>query len=145
MTEARRIPVSPVRCLRDLQVRGDIDRAGQATRDRAEACVKAMHPLCVLAALVRDPQPVLHPDSLDHQDAILVFDLAGRLDFVEVRIDFDLTRFQRAGERASQSTTGGRDDVVQRGRVRRILRGVNAVVLGDLGMDAEHDRSLLAG
>jgi hypothetical protein len=62
-------------------------------------------------------------DALDHQDVILGFDLADRLGVVGLWIDFDLTRFQRAGERAGQSAAGCGDYVVESGRVRRYWLG----------------------
>jgi hypothetical protein len=45
-------------------------------------------------------------DPLDNQDALLVLDVSERLDLVALRIDLDLTRLQRAGERAGQSPAG---------------------------------------
>jgi hypothetical protein len=50
---------------------------------------------------------------------VLDLHLADRLDLELLGIDVDLTRFQRAGEGARQSPAGGRDDVVERRRVRR--------------------------
>jgi hypothetical protein len=104
-----------------------------------------MDSLRILPALVRNLQPVFDPDPLDHQDAIISLDLADRFDLVMVRINFDLARFQRTRERAGQSATRRCDDVVERRRVRRILLRVHAVVLGDLGMDAENHGLLLGG
>jgi hypothetical protein len=76
---------------------------------------------------------------------ILGLDLADGLDVVAPRIDFDLTRLQRAGKRAGQSAAGCGDYVVERGRVRRVAVGIDAVVLGDLGVHAESDRLGLGG
>jgi hypothetical protein len=104
-----------------------------------------MDSLRILPALVRNVQPVFDPDPLDHQDAIISLDLADRFDLVIVRINFDLARFQRTRERAGQSATRRCDDVVEGRRVRRILLRVHAVVLGDLGMDAENHGLLLGG
>jgi hypothetical protein len=97
----------------------------------------------VRAALVGDIEAVVDGDPLDDEDAVLVLDLADGLHVVARRIDFDLTRLQRAGERAGQSAAGCRHDVVQRGRARRELVGRDAVVLRHLGVDAERDRVLL--
>jgi hypothetical protein len=101
--------------------------------------VEAVHALDIGAAVVGHAQAVPHVDALDHQDAVLLLDLADRLDVVLLRIDFDLTRFQRAGEGAGQSAAGGGDNVVECGGMRRILLGLDAVVLGHLGVDAERD------
>jgi hypothetical protein len=60
-------------------------------------------------------------------------------------IDLDLTRLQRAGEGASQSAAGCGHYVVECGGVGRVLLRPDAVVLGDLGVHAEHDRRLLGG
>jgi hypothetical protein len=60
-----------------------------------------------------------------------------------LRIDFDVTRFQRAGEGAGQSAARSRHHVVERRRVRWVLLGTDAVMLGDLGVNPERDRLLL--
>jgi hypothetical protein len=84
-------------------------------------------------------------DALDHEHAILGLDLADGPDVVAVRIDFDLTRLQRAGKRAGQSAASCGDNVVERDRVGRVAVGIDAVVLGDLGVHAERDRLALGG
>jgi hypothetical protein len=48
----------------------------------------------------------VHGDPPDHQHLVLGLDLADSLDLEPVTLDFDLTRFQRAGERARQSAAG---------------------------------------
>jgi hypothetical protein len=75
-----------------------------------------------------------------HEHAPHIRDLADRLDLVALRIDLDLTRFQRAGEGAGQSPTGGGHDVIERRRMRRVLLGPDAIVLGDLGVHPECHR-----
>jgi hypothetical protein len=99
--------------------------------------VEAVDALDVVSTLSGDPEPVADRDSLDHQYAVLCLDLADRLDVVLIGINFDLTRLQRAGKGAGQSASGGSDNVVQRRRVRRVLTGPYAVMLGDFGMHAE--------
>ena len=113
-------------------MRADVDRAGQAAGHRTETSVKAVNPLDVRAALVGDTEPIVDPDPLDHEDVILGLDLADGFDLILLRIDFDLARLQRAGESAGQSAARGGHDVVERRRVRRILPGLDPVVLGDL-------------
>ena len=83
-------------------------------------------------------------DALDDEHPILDLDLADRLDLVALRIDFDLTRFQRAGEGAGQSAAGRGHDVVERGCVRRVRFRIDPIMLGDLRVDAEHHRLLLS-
>jgi hypothetical protein len=87
----------------------------------------------------------VHCDAPDDEHLVLELDLADRLDVVALRIDLDLTRFQRAGEGAGQSAAGGGHHVVKRRRVGRVLLGADAVVLGHLGVDAEGDGLVLGG
>lgn len=82
-------------------------------------------------------------DALDDQYAVLGLDLPDGFDVVAGRINFDLTRLQRAGERAGQSATRCGDHVVERGGVRRISLRSDAVVLGNLRMDTEDHGSVL--
>ena len=105
--------------------------------------MKAVHPFRIRAPVLGYREPILDSDPFDHQDAVVSFDLPGRLDLVPLRIDLDLTRLQRARKRAGKSATGRRDDVVKRRRVRRILRRVDTVVLRYLGVNPEHDWILL--
>lgn len=107
--------------------------------------MEGVHPFGLFPARVIDREAITHADAFDHEHVVLGLDLADRLDLVALRIDFDLTRFQRARERASQSPASRRDDVVERGRVRRIAVRIHAVVLGDLGMHAKHNRFGLRG
>jgi hypothetical protein len=129
--------------LDELELGADLDAALEAARDGARARVEAVDALGLLATVLWDGQPVTHGDATDHQHLLVELDLADRLDVVALGIDFDLTRFQRAGEGAGQSPAGGGDDVVERRRVRRIVLRRDAVVLGDLGMHAECDRVVL--
>jgi hypothetical protein len=107
--------------------------------------VYAVHAFGVRATVLRHRQPVAHRDALQHEHAVAVEHLAGRLDLETLGIDVDLTRLQRAGERAGQSPAGRRYHIVQRGRARGELVGRDAVVLGDLCVDAEGDRFGLGG
>ena len=104
-----------------------------------------MPPLSFLSSFFGDREPVAHVDAFDDQHAVLCLDLANGLHLVALGIDLDLTRLQRAGERASQSAAGCGHYVVQRGGVWWVLLGPDAVVLGHLGVHAEHDRRLLGG
>ncbi len=121
----------------------DVDGAPDAAGDRAEAGVEVVHAFDLLAAVLRDGEPIADRDAPDHQDLLVKHNLADRLDLKALRIDLDVTRFQRAGEGAGQSAAGGGYDVVKRGRVRRILLGRDAVVLGDLRVHPKHHRLLL--
>jgi hypothetical protein len=116
----------------------DVDPAGEASGHRAEAWVEAVDALDLLAPVVGDAaQPVGHDDALDDQRRVLQNDLADRLDVEVIPVNIDVTRFQRAGKGARQSPARGRDDIVQRRRARGKLVGADAVVLGDLGVNAE--------
>jgi hypothetical protein len=101
--------------------------------------VDRQHPLHRLAPLPGHRQPVGDHDAADDADAVVVDDLADRLSLVALRIDLDLTRLQRARERAGQSAAGGGDDVVER-RPRDTGTGRrHALVLGHLGVDADRN------
>jgi hypothetical protein len=99
--------------------------------------------LDILAPIVGDAaQTIGHDDALDDQRLVLEDNLADRLDVEVILANLDMTRFQRAGKGARQSPAGGRDHVVQRGGAGwKVARG-DAVMLGDLGMDAERHRLL---
>jgi hypothetical protein len=84
--------------------------------------VDAVHALGHVPLVGRHGDAVSHGDPLDYEHAVAVEDLADGFDFVALRIDFDVTRLQRAGEGARQSAAGGRDDVVERRRVRLQIR-----------------------
>ncbi len=92
----------------------------------------AVHALDLGATVLRDREPVTHRNSADHQDLLVQHDLADRLNLISLRIDFDVARFQRAGESACQSAAGRGDHIVKRRRVRRILLSRDAVVLSYL-------------
>jgi hypothetical protein len=102
-----------------------------------------MDALSVVLAFRSDGQSIPHVNALDYQHPILGLDLPYRLDFVSLRIDVDLTRLQRAGKRARQSPSSCRNDVVERGRVRRVVLGPHSIVLGNLGMNPENHRLTL--
>jgi hypothetical protein len=86
---------------------------------------------------------VLDVDPLDDQDVVLECDLAASVSHQTGGID--PSGREGAGERARQSTGGGADDVVQRGRVLRELTWCVAVVLGYRAMGAVVHRVGLRG
>jgi hypothetical protein len=86
--------------LQELKAGADVDRSGEASSYRTEAGVNFVYALGVGPPFVRDGEAVVDRDPFDHEDAVVGFDLAGRLDLVALRIDLDLTRLQRAGKRA---------------------------------------------
>src|SRR5207248_73048 len=109
----------------------------QAAGNRAEPGVESMHALGILPPVSGHAQAVVDGDSLDHQHVVLGFNLANRLYLEAVPLDFDLTRFQRAGKGAGQSAAGRGYHVVERRRMRRELLRRNVVMLGNLRVDAE--------
>jgi hypothetical protein len=133
------------RCSEQLELRGDLDRAGEATRHRTETGVEAVDPLRLCPAVRCDRQPIVDRDPLDDQDAILGLDLPDRFDLVVLWIDLDMTRLQRAGERARQSAASRGDHIVERRRMRWVLLRPDAVMLGNLGVHAEDHWLLLGG
>lgn len=104
-----------------------------------------MNTLDLGMAIGSDGKPIDNLDPFDDQHTVLGLDLPDSLDVVACRVNFDLTRLQRAGERAGQSAARRGDHVVERGCMRWILLRPDAVVLGNLRMDAEHYRPVLGG
>jgi hypothetical protein len=102
-----------------------------------------MDALGLVSLLRSDGESVAHVDAFDQQHPVLGLDLAYGLDFVPLRINLDLTRLQRAGEGAGQSPPGCRHHVVECGRVGWVVLGAHAIVLGDLGVNAESHRLTL--
>ena len=139
-----RLSVAPCR-LDELKFGADVDRALEAPRDRAEPSVERVHPLSFRSAFIGHREPVAHVDAFDDQYPVLCLDLTNGFDLIAFGIDLDLTRFQRAGEGAGQSAAGSGHYVVECGGVGRVLLGPDTVVLGHLGVHAEHDRRLLGG
>ena len=90
-----------------------------------------------------DLQQIAHVDALDHKDSVLDLDLAGRLPDKTAVARVDVTRLQCAAEGSRQSAAGSGDNVVQRGRALGVSGSGDAVVLGDLGVNAEVDRLAL--
>ncbi len=82
-------------------------------------------------------------DAFDHQDAVVDLDLAGGLPDKTAVACIDVTRLQRAPEGSRQSAAGSCDDVIKGGRALGISGSGDAVVLGDLVVNAEVDRLAL--
>ena len=77
----------------------------------------------------------------NHQYAIFGFNFSGYIRSQTSATRIDMTRLQRASKGAEHSTRGGRDHVVNRGRMRlRKLSWVDFVVLGDGAVYAEGHR-----
>lgn len=86
-----------------------------------------------------DREVVADVNPLEHEDAALQLDLALGVCPETTASGGDPARFQRAPERAGQSTGRGGDDVVERGGVGRAGIRRHAVVLGHLAVHAECD------
>ena len=82
-------------------------------------------------------------NAADDEDVILGFNFTdGLRDQTGIRC-INLTRLQRASEGAGESTSGGGDDVVERGGVRIKDVRRDLVMFGDRAMHAEqHGRGL---
>ena len=87
-----------------------------------------------------DPQLVRHVDATDPQDAVLDLDLAAADPDQPSFARGDLARLQRASEGSGQSAGSGGDDVVERRGPLDVAAPRDAVVVGDLVVDAEPDR-----
>src|SRR5258708_25729682 len=79
-----------------------------------------------------DAESVANVDAFDHQDAVLEFDLAGRVALESAFASRDVTRFQRASEGAGQSAGCGGDDVVERRRTFRFASCRPTLVLANV-------------
>ena len=111
------------RCSDQLELCANVDRPLEATGYRTELGVEAMDTLGIGALALGYAKTVVDGDALDHQHAVIGFDLADRFDVKPLTLNLDLTRFQRAGESAGQSPTSRGDDVIERRGVwRELLR-----------------------
>ena len=118
----------------------DGDGVPDAARDRALIGVEGMRTLhCGQVHVVVDPEVVADVDALEHQDAAVQLDLALGVSPETTASGGDTARFQRAPERAGQSTGRRSDDVVERGGMRRASVRRDTVMLGDLAVHAECD------
>jgi hypothetical protein len=94
--------------------------------------MEAVHARHLLLLAVGNAEPIANGDAADHEDLVLEHNFADRFDLVALGIDLDLTRLQRAGERARQSAAGRGHHVVKCGRMGRVPIWAHAVVLGHL-------------
>jgi len=84
-------------------------------------------------------------DAPDNQYIFLQFNFTHGFGYQAIMRSSDVTRFQRASESAGQSTSGSRDDVVQRRGVRLQHGQWNLIVLSDGAVDAEYHRRFFCG
>ncbi len=66
------------------------------------------------------PQVIRHVDATDHQHVAFLLDFADGVRAEPALAGRNPARLQRASERAGQSAGGGRNEVVQRRRVRLV-------------------------
>ena len=81
-----------------------------------------------------------HLDPLDHQHLVLGLYLSHGVSVEALFIEGNLTHRQRAGKGAEQSAAGRRYQVVERRKVRLLVLGRDAVVLGDPAVRSEENR-----
>ena len=89
--------------------------------------------------VVRDHEFVLGVYASQHEYVVVLLDLAGYLGDEVLCTDVYLARCQRTGKCAGESATRRRDDVVDRRRMRIQVTLLDAVMLGNRSMNAEHD------
>jgi len=79
-------------------------------------------------------------DAPDDQYVFLKFNFTHCFGYEPIIRSIYVTRFQRAAEGAGKSTSGSRDDVIQRRGVRFQNGWRNLVVLSDSPVDSEYHR-----
>jgi hypothetical protein len=104
-----------------------------------------MNSLDRLPLVRRRLQAIAHMNAPDHKNVSLELDFSRSFRSELVVASIDMARLQRASECPRQSTGRRSDDVVERGRMRRICIRRNLVVLGDLGVNAKDYRLFLRG
>ena len=109
---------------------GDPHTAAQGAGHRTPVGMKAVGALGRGALGRVQLQVVVDVDRADYQDLAVLTDIAGRLTGEVSLASRYVARFQRASQRPGQSPGGGRHHKVQRRGMRRMLPGVDAVVLG---------------
>ena len=124
-------------CGGEVELAGDLDAPLDRASNGAGIGVDSQHPLYLLAIFLVGSEAECLLDPLHHQNPFLSLYLPHRVG-VEV-IEGNPTRFQRAPKSAEQSAACSRDEVVECSVVRFHLFGRDAVVLGDLAVDAEED------
>jgi hypothetical protein len=97
----------------------------------------ALHLVAVRVGV--EAQAVDDVDALDNEDAVLDLDLAGGLADEPSPACVDVARLQRAPEGAGQSAGRSGNEVVERRRPLGFAPSRDAVVVGDLVVDAELD------
>jgi hypothetical protein len=86
-----------------------------------------------------------HLNAANDKHTVFGFHLSGYIRGQFAVAGIDLARFQRASKSAHHSTSGGRNDIVDRRRMRLFQSGrVHFVVLGDGPMDTVDHRLGLA-
>ncbi len=121
--------------LLELGVPGDLHATGERDRHGTVLLVPLERTLRFRALPRGDLDVVFDPDTGDGDRAVDLLDVALDLGGQLVRMTRNLARLQRASQGSGQSTAGGRDHVVERGRQR--LRGLGPVEVGDGAVHAE--------
>ncbi len=102
--------------------------------------VDFVHAPCRFAFVLWYLQRVLHVDPSKYEYRSVLFDFSSDLAHQVVGAHGNLARSQRAGKSARESATGGRNDVIDRRRMRFHPGHVDAVMLGDRAVDTKQDR-----
>ena len=107
--------------------------------------MKAMDALGSFALLWLKLEMVGHMDPLDHEHVIVFFHFPNYVRPEVALSRRNLTRLQRASKGASQSATGGSNEIVKRGGMRLMDGSVYAIVLGDFRVNAKLYGCLFGG
>jgi hypothetical protein len=125
-----------------IQVRPDINTIANRPCYRTVIGVKSVDSLCGITLVIRDLEMVGDKNSLDDEYIALLFNFACHFRSQVPLASRNTARFQRAPEGSGQSTTGSRNNVVQRSRPWFGNIWGNLIVLGDLGMHSKVNRIL---
>jgi hypothetical protein len=127
----------------EVQLARDLYTVLDGPSNRTAILVHFDHALYGLAILLLSGEMESLLDPLEHEHFIFRLYLSNRVSVEALPVKGNLTRCQRAGEGAEQSAARCCDQVIESARVRLLLVERDAIVLGDLAMNAEGDRLFL--
>jgi hypothetical protein len=124
----------------------DLDASFESSSDGAAIGVDSVGSLRGFPLVGLKLEMVADVDAFDDQDLIVtLFNFSRHVSDQSAIAGWDLAHLQCASERARESPACGGDDVIQCGRMRRVLIDIHAVVLGHRSVHPQQDRLRLFG